>query len=172
MILSFEAGREAQVGNSQTETSSAAPPASGSALPGSAPSPRDAAPPGRARGVGRPRGGGPRGVGRPRGRGVPAAWPSGGLCLRPRPAWRCSCPRDAAAAAPAPAAPASERQKRGMGRGGKQLRKMRSFEFRALRRAKPLFQGFAKPLCREEVITRHAPPLLGPRVVGVLSRPS
>lgn len=54
----------------------------------------------------------------------------------------------------------------------KQHPKIQSYEFNALRSMKPLLYGFAKSLCREEVLSRHAPPLLGPRVVGVLSRPS
>lgn len=37
-------------------------------------------------------------------------------------------------------------------------KKMQSFEFRALRGAKPLLPGFAKLLCREGAFTGHGPP--------------
>lgn len=60
---------------------------------------------------------------------VPAAGASAGLCLRPHPTWRCSCPRDAAAAAPQPTGSGGE--------GGNRLQNTGSFELRA----KPLPRG-------------------------------
>lgn len=152
IILFFETSLEEQVSDSHSKTPRAAPPISGSTLRRSAPGPHGVSPVGRVpRGVS-------HGVAEPRA--VPAAT-SRVAVLLPQGCGCCCCAGIGEAEA-------------GSWRGDveKQYPKIQSYDFSVLRSMKPLLYSFAKPLCREEVLSRHAPPLLAPRVVGVLSRPS